>query len=471
MRKAGYRNEIIILLALFAIYMFVLFRVTVFRDSGLWGHGVNLVPLSTIAEYLKESIRGHMVVGVVNLFGNLVLFLPLGYLAASLFPKVRKLSRVLILSLCLSVAIETLQYALVRGAADIDDVILNTIGAVMGYGFFVLRKRCFGAGKRLGRRVGRFAVPAIALVVAFAISGLVSMNSVRSLHGPGSAEASNEIDVYLEPLEVMAPGDYAEESAASDAVGHEGDSMALSRRTGADRSPGMTVAAIGVAPGDLGGANDAGDMSAGEAIGARTRSGAIGYRQSGGDEVAWNLILVNRWNYIPEGYEADLIQLANGQHVDRRIYPALQEMLDAARMDGVYPVVSSGYRTAEQQQRLLDEKVSAYRSEGYSAESAKTKAKAWVAAPGTSEHQLGIAVDINADKDRSASYEVYDWLSGNARKFGFIYRYPSGKSEITGVFDEPWHYRYVGADAAADIYYQGLCLEEYLHFSGQASES
>lgn len=189
----------------------------------------------------------------------------------------------------------------------------------------------------------------------------------------------------------------------------------------------------------------------------------IANAQSRDDETTWCLILVNKWNDIPDNYEVDLTELANGQSVDTRIYPALREMLDTARSANVYPMVVSGYRTAEKQQNLLYEKIADYKAEGYSDTVAITKAEAWVAVPGTSEHQLGIAVDINADGIRSTGEAVYEWLNQNSYKFGFVRRYPADKTEITGVIDEPWHYRYVGVDAATEIYNQGICLEEYLN--------
>ena len=98
----------------------------------------------------------------------------------------------------------------------------------------------------------------------------------------------------------------------------------------------------------------------------------------------------------------ELTELSNGQKVDSRIYPYLQEMFDAARKDGIYPVVWEGYRTYEEQQKILDDKIKAYINEGYSQSRAERTAKEWVALPGTSEHQLGIAVDINADKSKSS---------------------------------------------------------------------
>ena len=89
-------------------------------------------------------------------------------------------------------------------------------------------------------------------------------------------------------------------------------------------------------------------------------------------------------------------------------------------------------------------------------------AEQWVAIPGYSEHELGLAVDINADKERSYGEEVYCWLAENAWRYGFILRYPQGKEEITGIDYEPWHYRYVGYEAAKTIYEEDITLEEYL---------
>lgn len=175
----------------------------------------------------------------------------------------------------------------------------------------------------------------------------------------------------------------------------------------------------------------------------------------------WNLIVVNRWNELPEDYDVELTELSNGQMVDSRIYPYLQEMFDAARTEDVYPVVREGYRTAEEQQEILDDKIQSYINQGYSQVKAERTAKEWVALPGTSERQLGIAVDINADKSKCSNEEVYGWLAENAYKYGFVLRYPSGKQEITGTSYEPWHYRYVGEEAAKEIYERGICLEEY----------
>lgn len=180
------------------------------------------------------------------------------------------------------------------------------------------------------------------------------------------------------------------------------------------------------------------------------------------EDNGWNLILVNRNSYIPDDYKVELTELSNGEKVDSRSYPELQEMFNDARAQGYGLFVREGYRTQEEQQQLLDEKIEAYENEGKSKSEAKKLAEQWVAIPGTSEHQLGIAVDINADTTKSSSDDVYSWLAENAHKYGFIKRYPSDKTDITGVINEPWHYRYVGKEAALEIYSQGMCLEEYI---------
>lgn len=178
--------------------------------------------------------------------------------------------------------------------------------------------------------------------------------------------------------------------------------------------------------------------------------------------LGWNLILVNKDYKSPSGYDPELTELSNGQKVDSRIYPQLQKMFDDARAAGLELFVREGYRTTQEQQKIMDEKIEEYRAEGYSHSEAKELAEKYVAIPGTSEHQLGLSVDINADTSKCSSDAVYAWLAENAYKYGFIKRYPSEKVEITGINNEPWHYRYVGTEAAAQMQESGLCLEEYI---------
>lgn len=176
----------------------------------------------------------------------------------------------------------------------------------------------------------------------------------------------------------------------------------------------------------------------------------------------WNLILVNSSHPLPLDYQVELLTLDNGEQVDERIYPDLQAMFDAAREEGLALFVAAGFRTYAEQQQLMDEKIGEYRAQGYPIREAAKLARQWVAQPGASEHQLGIAVDINADLETSSSDEVYAWLEANAYKYGFTHRYPADKTAVTGIIYEPWHYRYVGYEAALAMHSQGLCLEEYL---------
>lgn len=182
----------------------------------------------------------------------------------------------------------------------------------------------------------------------------------------------------------------------------------------------------------------------------------------------WNLILVNREHPLPEDFTVpELTRLVNGHAIDSRAYPALQSMMDDARAAGLQPTICSSYRTREKQEELFQNKVQGLLAEGYDREEAEAQAAMWVARPGTSEHQAGLAVDI-VDK----SYQLLDegqentavqkWLMAHCAEYGFILRYPTDKSALTGVNYEPWHYRYVGRDAAKEMAEQGLCLEEYL---------
>lgn len=174
------------------------------------------------------------------------------------------------------------------------------------------------------------------------------------------------------------------------------------------------------------------------------------------------LTLVNADNPLPSGWSVELTTLSNGEQVASMMYPDLQEMFDDMRAQGIYPFVRAGYRSRETQEQVLEDRIASYQSEGYSKSRARELALETVALPGTSEHELGLAVDINADDDLSTNDEVYSWLAENSYKYGFIQRYPENKSDITGIDYEPWHYRYVGKAAAAEIYNSGECLEEYL---------
>ena len=186
-----------------------------------------------------------------------------------------------------------------------------------------------------------------------------------------------------------------------------------------------------------------------------------GISRTAGESLGWNLMLVNSRYRIPDDYSVELIRLSNGEQVDSRIYPDLQEMFDDARGAGYSLFVRAGYRSEEDQENLMEDKIEAYRQEGYSQREAEHEAEKWVAKPGTSEHELGLAVDINAEGQTDGN-RLYQWLADHSWKYGFILRYPAEKEEITGIDYEPWHFRYVGKQAAKEMYEKDLCLEEYV---------
>ena len=179
------------------------------------------------------------------------------------------------------------------------------------------------------------------------------------------------------------------------------------------------------------------------------------------------LTLVNPWNPLPDSWTPDLVTLSDGRKIDSRCYEAFEEMMDACKAAGYSPFLCSAYRTQETQQQLYDNKVQRLINSGMSEEEAKVEAAKAVAIPGTSEHQLGLAVDIvDANMqdltDEQENTATQKWLMANSWRYGFIHRYPNGRTDITGIIYEPWHYRYVGKDAAQDIFNRDITLEEYL---------
>ena len=187
----------------------------------------------------------------------------------------------------------------------------------------------------------------------------------------------------------------------------------------------------------------------------------------GGGEAPWNLLLVNDWNPLPAGYDSDVTfsTVSGGKQVDSRIIDAVNRMLnDAAAYD---LAVVSAYRPKEEQDVLYWRKVKQYTDKGYSDLEAQKVGGTIVKRPGFSEHNCGLAMDVGGSGDYTleqtfANTPAYAWLIEHCADYGFILRFPQGKEDITGVIYEPWHYRYVGEEAARYIMDNDLCLEEYL---------
>ncbi len=183
------------------------------------------------------------------------------------------------------------------------------------------------------------------------------------------------------------------------------------------------------------------------------------------------LILVNPWNHIPEDYLLETEKVQGKYKMDIKAAESARNLLDAAAKAGFNMQLCSAYRTVEKSAELYERKVNQYIGYGYSEADAKVEAAKWVAPPGTSEHHTGLAMDLvssdywNYYSDLEHDYENFDsfkWMYEHCAEFGFILRYPKDKQDITGITYEPWHYRYVGVEAAEYIMENGLCLEEYL---------
>ena len=184
------------------------------------------------------------------------------------------------------------------------------------------------------------------------------------------------------------------------------------------------------------------------------------------------ILLVNPWNEVPAGYEPDLVSLSidisvENSQVDRSCYEALLAMINDCNKECPKVCVVSSYRTNEYQTNSYNRKVQHYLDQGYTQADAEKEAATIIARPGTSEHQLGLAVDIIDTRiwdlvEEQATLPAQQWLMENSWKYGFILRYPKGKIDVTGIIYEPWHYRYVGLEVAKELHDSGLTLEEYL---------
>ena len=181
----------------------------------------------------------------------------------------------------------------------------------------------------------------------------------------------------------------------------------------------------------------------------------------------WNLLLVNKQHTIPEDYEFTLGTIKGSMRCDERIIEPLTQMFAAAKEDGVNLVVCSPYRDLARQEYLFDRKMKGFIRSGMSYVDAYKTASITVTVPGASEHQIGLAVDIISDTYSALDIGFADtpagkWLAEHSWEYGFILRYPLGKEDITGIQYEPWHFRYVGVDAAKIITEDKITLEEFI---------
>lgn len=184
----------------------------------------------------------------------------------------------------------------------------------------------------------------------------------------------------------------------------------------------------------------------------------------------WNLVVVNSSREMPEGYTPKLDEIYDtGVYMDYRVTPYYEQMYSAAKKDGITLTPYSGYRSYDRQKRNYNNLTDKYMSQyNLSRTEAAKKAATVILPPGTSEHNLGLAMDICNTYDSFANQKEYKWLTEHAHEYGFILRYTAEKKPITGIVAEPWHWRYVGVEYAEKIKNSGLCLEEYLDSIGVA---
>lgn len=188
------------------------------------------------------------------------------------------------------------------------------------------------------------------------------------------------------------------------------------------------------------------------------------------EQELWNLVVVNAGREMPEGYVPKLTTVAGTSvKMDYRVAPWYDKMYYAAKEDGITLTPYSGYRSYERQEINYNNLTEKYMNQfNLTREDAAAKAATVILPPGTSEHNLGLAMDICNTYDSFANQKEYAWLTEHAHKYGFILRYTADKQDITGIVPEPWHWRYVGVEYAEKIKNSGLCLEEYLDSIGAA---
>lgn len=185
----------------------------------------------------------------------------------------------------------------------------------------------------------------------------------------------------------------------------------------------------------------------------------------------WNLVLVNPWEALPEGFELDLVEVDNDQRIAQMVEPAWNRWKEAALDAGHRLFLVSGHRTIERQENNFNNQFQEYLNEGLTEEEARERTMEYLTEPGHSEHHTGLALDIvdeewivagNGLTPEYDTQESQQWMVDTMADFGFILRYPESKEDVTGIQYESWHFRYVGEENAQFIIEHDLVLEEYI---------
>lgn len=175
----------------------------------------------------------------------------------------------------------------------------------------------------------------------------------------------------------------------------------------------------------------------------------------------WAFYIVSRDYPLPEDFKVYPKKIQGDYEMDYRAANYFLDMKEAAAAEGIELTVISAKRSREYQKQLFDKEVEDFKAQGLTDEEAFEAAREWVALPGESEHNSGLAVDLNSLDESFEESDAFKWLSDHAHEYGFILRYPKDKVGITGVQYEPWHYRFIGVYHATQIKEKDITLEEY----------
>ena len=279
--------------------------------------------------------------------------------------------------------------------------------------------------RRRNRAIRRIA--GLTLVVCVAVGGVSFLLSRRKAPVPTADAAGSAANSAASSLPLAAPSSKAESSAVSGAAAESVESR--------DNLLGLTAA-------------EAKAMLA--------------------DPL---MILVNHTNQMPENYTFETAECGSKTAVNKTLQTvacnAFLELQKAAAAENVTVWMQSGYRSVSYQTNLYEKKTNYYKRQGYDDAKAKEMAAAIVNPPGYSEHNCGLAADLNSPEHTGLdegfeNTAAFRWLCQHAGEYGFILRYPKGAEEKTEITYEPWHWRYVGVENAAKINASGLCFEDYI---------
>lgn len=313
-----------------------------------------------------------------------------------------------------------------------------------------------GNGKRFSMAALTFCLFAVYSSFSFPlfISGQGRTATLSLSDAASDVELAPEVELTPEDFELLDDEDVLEgEELAADQDFHDMDGVEIYEASEILASLEGRESARGQA--------DETSASEGSLKGGKVSAGA----KPEFDREDWRLVLINKQHSIPEDYSFNLATITGRMQCDERILDDLSDMLQAAKDDGMNLQIRSPYRTHDRQEMLFESKIDIYMKRGMSYMEAYQLASQAVTVPGNSEHEIGLALDIVCDtygllEEGFADTEEGKWLAANSYRYGFILRYPKGKEYVTGIEFEPWHFRYVGVEAATYITEQGITLEE-----------